>query len=248
MNKLLNDIILTYIFEYITFETNIKNINKHWNMLIEHYMMNDKKMEYIIEYFKNCKNRMIIYKIIYFGEIYRISKIITKGTILSRYLLMKDMYKIHTNNAKWIRYYKYAPIITFAGYKFSFINDYAIIDYTDVICKSNLLNGLGLQYIPLSNKTYEICMMAVRKRGYNLEYVPDIYKTMEICEMAVIENAFALEFVPEKYKTKKLCKIAIDNKALSIQYVPTKIKDKYLKWRIINLLIKLNIPEKLWLV
>jgi hypothetical protein len=75
--------------------------------------------------------------------------------------------------------------------------------------------GYSLEKIPESERTPEMCFVAIHYWGAALEFVPEKYKTYELCLDAVRHNTpvdegcSALAFVPDELKTYELCLEAI---------------------------------------
>jgi hypothetical protein len=90
-------------------------------------------------------------------------------------------------------------------------NDLSISSwYSDIQIK-----GHSLRNIPESERTPEMCFVAIHYWGAALQYVPNKYKTYELCLDAVRHNTpvdegcSALAFVPNKLRTYELCHEAI---------------------------------------
>lgn len=74
-------------------------------------------------------------------------------------------------------------------------------------------NLSNLKYV--KEKTYEICLAAVKRNGCALKYVEE--QTYEMCLIAVKNNGLALRFV--KKQTDELCVEAVKNDGLALIYV-----------------------------
>lgn len=59
-----------------------------------------------------------------------------------------------------------------------------------------------LKDIPVQLRNYNMCRIAVKRRGISLEHTPDEWKTLELCIMAVKQSKKALNFVPSCFKTQ----------------------------------------------
>jgi hypothetical protein len=55
-----------------------------------------------------------------------------------------------------------------------------------------------LECVPEQLKTYELCLEAVKNKGYALKDVPEQFKTYKLCLEAVKNNGNALEYLPKK--------------------------------------------------
>jgi hypothetical protein len=56
-------------------------------------------------------------------------------------------------------------------------------------------HGCALQYVPLSKRTYELCLAAVKQNGYALKYVPEEHQTRELCDAAVAQTKHAAKYI-----------------------------------------------------
>jgi hypothetical protein len=87
--------------------------------------------------------------------------------------------------------------------------------------------GYSLAKIPESERTLEMCFVAIHYWGAALEYVPAKYKTYELCLDAVRHNTpvdrgcSALAFVPVELRTHELCLEAIRHDYLISAYWDT---------------------------
>lgn len=68
--------------------------------------------------------------------------------------------------------------------------------------KSN--GGLHLKTFNESNRTFTVCLAAVKKDGAALEYVPEKHKSIELVLEAVKQNGKAIEFAPVALKTREV--------------------------------------------
>ncbi|MTH94535.1 DUF4116 domain-containing protein, partial [Roseibium sp. RKSG952] len=55
--------------------------------------------------------------------------------------------------------------------------------------------GMSLERVPLSLRTREICLEAVRQNGWALEHMPKDLRTREVCLEVVRQNGWTLEYV-----------------------------------------------------
>jgi len=60
--------------------------------------------------------------------------------------------------------------------------------------------GIPPEYTPEKLRTAELCLAAVRRRGWALQYVPEEHKTAKLCLAAVHQYSDALQYVPENLK------------------------------------------------
>jgi hypothetical protein len=92
---------------------------------------------------------------------------------------------------------------------------------------------LGCDYV--RNKTFEVCLAAVKKYAWALEYIADIldeFKTEQIykiCSAAVNSRGLTIKYVfPSKRihfafseeQTKSLCMLAVKNNGLALNHIP----------------------------
>lgn len=56
---------------------------------------------------------------------------------------------------------------------------------------------ISLATIPKDEKTFKLCMTAVRHDGLELCHVPKRFRQENLCKTAVYQNAMAVQFVPE---------------------------------------------------
>jgi hypothetical protein len=103
-------------------------------------------------------------------------------------------------------------------------------------------SGRVLRHV--QNKTFEVCLAAVKKYAWALEYITDILdgfsteQIYEICSAAVTSRGLTIKYVfPNKNihfafseeQTKSLCMLAVKNNGLALDYVPWELrKDKKL--------------------
>ena len=96
-------------------------------------------------------------------------------------------------------------------------------------------NGNALNSVPVNHKTYEICLAAVKSNpDCSLSYVPEIHKTYELCLEGVKQNGNMLYGVPENHKTYELCLEAVKNNYGVFRDLPEQFKSKiqsYLDYR-----------------
>ena len=109
--------------------------------------------------------------------------------------------------------------ITYNG----FLTEIELLDEQKVL---NLVRQelLSLQDIEEDDKTYKICIEAVKLDGFALEFVPEEYRTEEMCLIAVKDDGIALEFVPKECRTKKMCLEAIKENARAIMFLDNRYK------------------------
>ncbi len=81
----------------------------------------------------------------------------------------------------------------------------------------------GLHLIPRDQKTYDVCLYAVRKCGFNLYEVPSRHRTYEVC-LEAIKNSDGI--VPEEHRTYELCLIACGKLGQVLEFVPPEHLDE----------------------
>ena len=72
-----------------------------------------------------------------------------------------------------------------------------------------------LNIVPENNRTYELCMEAIKNHGNALQFVED--QTDEICKLAVSQNPYALKYV--RNQTDELCTLAVSKNPFALEYV-----------------------------
>ena len=87
---------------------------------------------------------------------------------------------------------------------------------TENLCMNALRQDIH-SFAHIKNKTYNICVYAIRNNGYNLNLIKKQNRTEELCKLAVASCGCALQFVPNQ--TWKICKIAVKNNINAIKYV-----------------------------
>lgn len=80
-------------------------------------------------------------------------------------------------------------------------------------------DGCFLVYVPKDMRTYELCVVAVKRNWYALKHVPKDKKTYELCMLAVQRDGYALEFVPPAMQTREMCTLAIERDRNALQFV-----------------------------
>ena len=71
---------------------------------------------------------------------------------------------------------------------------------TEVQIKELEEGWIYLNIVPENNRTYELCMEAIKNHGNALQFVPEHHKTYELCWEAVKNKESALQWVPEQLK------------------------------------------------
>jgi len=90
---------------------------------------------------------------------------------------------------------------------------------TEQVCLAAVRqNGLALQYIDDEKITREIYLAAVRQNGLALKYVPEKMRTEQVYLAAVTQNGQALQYIPEEMRTLALCIIAIKNSNIPCEW------------------------------
>ena len=87
-------------------------------------------------------------------------------------------------------------------------------------------NGAALRFFPESQKTPEVCMVAVQNDpdGNALDFVPRFLQTPEICMMAVKTNGEAVRYVPNELRTPELHNIAANHDLFTYDSFLKKVK------------------------
>jgi hypothetical protein len=84
--------------------------------------------------------------------------------------------------------------------------------------------GWMLKYVPEANKTREVCLAAVEKNQLLLEYVPEALKTPEFYLAAVKQNSLVFESVPDELKTPEMCMMAVTQDGGILIHVPENLR------------------------
>lgn len=85
-------------------------------------------------------------------------------------------------------------------------------------------SGLSLSRIPPKERTYELCLEAVKRTGTALQFVPKEIVTNEICLTAIKTNGWAIRHVPIEFITYELCNEVINQKYLAFTHIPEEFK------------------------
>lgn len=86
--------------------------------------------------------------------------------------------------------------------------------------------GLHLKTFSEENRTYNVCLAAVKETGAALEYVPEDKKTYEMCFEAAKRNGDALRFVPQEHIKEELIMAAVKHSGMALQYIPDKMRTR----------------------
>lgn len=86
-------------------------------------------------------------------------------------------------------------------------------------------DGLNLKYLFTSDKTPELCRLAVEINGNALNLVPPILCTPKLCAIAVATCPLALYSVPYEHRTLEICLTAVKQDRTVINAVPNDIFD-----------------------
>ena len=81
-----------------------------------------------------------------------------------------------------------------------------------------------ISLIPDDEKTYNICMAAVKLNGDNLQYVPHNIMNDEICTEAIITSENAFKYIPEHLRTENICLAATIEYVTKSLAIPDKFK------------------------
>lgn len=77
-----------------------------------------------------------------------------------------------------------------------------------------------IAFLPMAERTAEMCESACAKNGLMLKFVPKALRTAELCRLAVKENGLALSSVPMKERTEELCWLAISGRVTVQEILP----------------------------
>lgn len=81
-----------------------------------------------------------------------------------------------------------------------------------------------LMNIPMKQRTYAICLAAVRKCGPALKHVPSHLRDDEMLFTALRTNGLALQYIDNP--TVEMCKVAVKSNHQAMKYVPHKFLKK----------------------
>ncbi len=82
-----------------------------------------------------------------------------------------------------------------------------------------------LRCVPESDLCRELCLAAVRHRGWDLENVPKYLRDSEMCLAAVMEDGKALRYVPEELRDEEMYLEAVRHNAWALEYIPQEHRD-----------------------
>jgi hypothetical protein len=71
----------------------------------------------------------------------------------------------------------------------------------------------------VENKTYELCLEAVKRNHYALLFIPDQLITYELCLISVEKAASCIQYVPERFQTNEICLKVIKDNPLYICHI-----------------------------
>ena len=81
-----------------------------------------------------------------------------------------------------------------------------------------------ISLIPDNEKTYNVCMAAVKLNGENLQYVPHNIMNDELCTEAIITSENAFKYIPEHLRTENICLAATIEYVTKSMAIPDKFK------------------------
>lgn len=93
-------------------------------------------------------------------------------------------------------------------------------------------NGWELAKLPQEERTYEICLMAVKRAPHRsgsnesiLRQVPQQHLSYELCMAAVQQDGDALRDVPSEFRNRELCLTAVKQSYNALPDVPRVLRD-----------------------
>lgn len=86
------------------------------------------------------------------------------------------------------------------------------------------IDGCFLQYIEDDDKTFDVCMSAVKSNPMALRHVPERHKTDEIIFIALKANGVTLQFVKPENRTEEQCLCALESSPYALRYFPDTLK------------------------
>lgn len=86
----------------------------------------------------------------------------------------------------------------------------------------------NLRHIPEHERTFGVCMDAVRQNAWNLLFVPRPLRCWAICATAVERDGRVLQLIPEEQRVPLLCLLAVISGPYAFKYVPDALKTKEL--------------------
>lgn len=93
------------------------------------------------------------------------------------------------------------------------------------ICLAALQNlkhlGFGiLGDIPVSLRTYQVCLAAVQADAGSFKFVPEEHKSYELCLAATKQHSFGLSGIPKEFFTEELCLALVERSAVDFKIIP----------------------------
>lgn len=85
-------------------------------------------------------------------------------------------------------------------------------------------SGFNLCHLPIKERTYQLCLEAVKRTGTALQFVPKEIVTNEICLTAIKTNGWAIIHVPEEFITYELCVEVINQGYSPYSHIPEEFK------------------------
>ena len=134
---------------------------------------------------------------------------------------------------------KYGYIFTIADYTMLINNSCTYFclasDKSYELCKIAVsIAGILLYFVPNDKLTTELYELAVKQDGQALDMIPYNMRTYDLCKLAVQQNGNVLLFVPKHNKTIELCRIAMQQNLQSINYIPDELSSGILNAEILE--------------
>lgn len=92
------------------------------------------------------------------------------------------------------------------------------------------INGLFLQYVPMEQRSEEVCLTAIEEDAFAYQFVPEPLKQRSayLAECTVSGHGHVLEHVPEHLKTENVCRLAVYSKGGALKFVPLRLRSEEL--------------------
>lgn len=82
-------------------------------------------------------------------------------------------------------------------------------------------DGTAIRYVPVDQRTPDLCEIAFHQSPWSMEFFPECCITPQMCEEAVRESQYLIQYVPDNLKTPEICRISCD-----LYYIPSELIDK----------------------
>ena len=82
--------------------------------------------------------------------------------------------------------------------------------YLNLLNRIDTTNQSLLEFIPISERTYEVCLAAVKIDRRAINYVPGQHKTYQMYLIAVKRSPYCIESIPEQFKTAEMLMAALE--------------------------------------